>query len=294
MLGNAGYLYSLDYAKERKQGRHPDQKDPQSPPVALIEHADVRRMLLRQKAIVEAAFALAIHAATLVDLRNNDPDASKRHEAQLLLELLTPIIKYWSGEWCCKANDEAIQILGGYGYTREYPVEQYYRDNRLNPIHEGATGIQAIDLLGRKASLADGATLTLLWREMRATVNAAEAIADLAEFAKTLAAAIRLAEQTSAALTASLANGEVRLGLANANQYLGLMGHLCVAWTWLRLALVAQRGLATANPADEAFYRGKMAACQYFFRYELPVIEQQAALLQSLDSTTLDMRPEWF
>ena len=294
MLGSAGYLYSLEYARERRQGRHPDQKDPASPPIALIEHADVRRMLLRQKAIVEGAFALAMYAATLVDIRSNDADAAKRRDAQALLELLTPIIKAWSGEWCCKANDDAIQILGGYGYTREYPVEQHYRDNRLNPIHEGANGIQAIDLLGRKILLDDGAALKLLWREMQASVDEAGAIDELAESARSLAAAMRLARQTSQVLAASLADGNVRLGLANAAHYLTLMGHLCIAWTWLRQASVAHRALATANPADQGFYRGKLAACRYFFRYELPVVEQHARLLQSLDATTLDMLPDWF
>ena len=294
MLGSAGYLYSLDYARERKQGRHPDQKDPGSPPVALIEHADVRRMLLRQKAIVEGAFALAMHAAMLVDIRDNDADASRRRDAQLRLEWLTPIVKAWSGEWCCRANDDAIQILGGYGYTREYPVEQYYRDNRLNPIHEGANGIQAIDLLGRKSLLGDGAALKLLWQDMQACVADAEAFPELSECSQSLDSALRSAAQTTERLTACLSRGDVRLGLANASHYLGMMGHLCIAWTWLRQAVIAQRTLATANPAEPSFYRGKLAACRYFFRYELPMVEHHAALLRSLDTTTLDMQPEWF
>jgi len=294
MLGNAGYQYSLEYARERRQGRHPDQKDPASPPVALIEHADVRRMLLRQKAIVEGAFALAIHAATLVDIRDNDPDASKRQEAQLRLEVLTPIVKAWSGDWCCKANDDAIQILGGYGYTREYPVEQNYRDNRLNSIHEGANGIQAIDLLGRKTALADGTALKLLWRDIQASIDEAGALPELGEYSDALAVALRSAQRTSDQLTACLARGEIRLGLANATHYLGLMGHLCIAWTWLRQAAVAQRALSVAASSEQPFYQGKLAACRYFFRYELPAIEALAALLQALDATTLEMRPDWF
>jgi butyryl-CoA dehydrogenase len=249
---------------------------------------------LRQKAIVEGAFALAIHAATLVDIRNHDSDTAKRQEAQLLLEVLTPIVKAWSGEWCCKANDDAVQILGGYGYTREYPVEQYYRDNRLNPIHEGANGIQAIDLLGRKAMLADGAALKLLWRELQSCIDEADAFPELREYSKSLVDALASAVQTTDTLTACLARGEIRLGLANATHYLGLMGHLCIAWTWLRQAVVAQRALSTARPAEQAFYNGKLAACRYFFRYELPVVEPLAVVLQGLDATTLEMRPEWF
>jgi butyryl-CoA dehydrogenase len=294
MLGHAGYLYSLGYAKERRQGRHPDQKDPASLPVALIEHADVRRMLLRQKAIVEGALALALHAATLVDIRDHDPDVGERQQAQLLLEVLTPIVKAWSGEWCCKANDDAIQILGGYGYTREFPVEQYYRDNRLNPIHEGANGIQAIDLLGRKAMLADGAGLKLLWRQVQSCIDQADSYPGLGEHSKTLAGALRSAVETTGVLTACQARGEIRLGLANATLYLRLMGHLCIAWIWLRQAMVAERALAGGAGAEQAFYRGKLAACRYFFRYELPATEQLASLLQGLDATTLDVRPEWF
>lgn len=294
MLGSAGYLYSLGYARERRQGRHPDQKDPTSPPVALVEHADVRRMLLQQKCYVEGAYALALYTATLVDQQGQDADPARRHEAGLLLELLTPVIKAWSSEWCVKANDLAIQILGGYGYTREYPVEQYWRDNRLNMIHEGTNGIQALDLLGRKVLLDDGAALRLLTREIESTCAQATASSGLAPIAGELSRYTRLLLETTSAVGRCLREGQVRLGLANASHYMTLLGHVTVAWMWLRQAEVATRALTTTSPVDEPFYRGKLQACRFFFAHELPAVEHSARLLQQLDRTALDMQPEWF
>ena len=149
MLGMAGYHASLDYAKNRPQGRPmgPAGKDPAQPPVRIIEHADVKRMLLAQKAYCEGALALELYCARLVD-EQHTADAATADDARLLLEVLTPIAKSWPSEWCLEANSLAIQIHGGYGYTRDFPVEQYWRDNRLNMIHEGTHGIQAMDLLG--------------------------------------------------------------------------------------------------------------------------------------------------
>ncbi len=161
-LGIAGYRYSLDYARTRQQGRPASNKDPVSKPVAIIEHADVRRMLLAQKAYVEGGLALGLYCARLVDELEAAPDSKEAEETRLLLEILTPIAKAWPSEWCLEANKLAIQVLGGYGYTRDYPVERYYRDNRLNPIHEGTNGIQALDLLGRKVTMQNGAALRLL------------------------------------------------------------------------------------------------------------------------------------
>jgi len=285
MLGTAGYLHSLEYAKERKQGRHPEQKDPASPPVALIEHADVRRMLLQQKCYTEGALALAFYCAQLVDVRDNDPDKNRTREASLLLDLITPILKAWSGEWCCKANDLAIQILGGYGYTREYPVEQYYRDNRLNPIHEGANGIQALDLLGRKVLMENGAALQLLLQEIQGDIAQATKIESLQPFADQLSEALQQVSKTTDILVTQLQAGNIRLSLANAAYYLAMMGHVSIAWMCLKQAIVA----AGSKESGQDFYQGKLQACRFFFAYELPQIETHAALLQKMDDTTLSM-----
>ncbi len=288
MLGTAGYLHSLEYAKERRQGRHPEQKDPASPPVALIEHADVRRMLLQQKSYTEGALALAFYSARLIDLRDNETDEEEVREARLLLDLITPILKAWSGEWCCKANDLAIQILGGYGYTREYPVEQYYRDNRLNPIHEGANGIQAIDLLGRKILQENGAALGFLQQAIQADILRASEFVNLGIYADELAEALRQVNKTTQVLIKQMQTGDVSLSLANAAYYLNMMGHVCIAWMWLKQAVIANRHLEKKT-TERDFYFGKLQACRFFFNYELPKIKVQAALLQKMDDTTLMM-----
>ncbi|MGO4261614.1 acyl-CoA dehydrogenase [Lysobacter sp. TAB13] len=291
--GSAAYLYSLQYARERRQGRHPDQKDPASPPLALIEHADVRRMLLLQKCWVEGAQALGFYTALLVD-QARDPDDTVRGESALLLDLLTPIIKAWGSDYSLKANELAIQILGGYGYTREYPVEQCYRDNRINPIHEGTNGIQALDLLGRKAMMQNGAALKLLLREIGASCAQAAALPELQALAAQLGAAAKLAGATTAAVGQRMAAGEVRLGLANAGHYMTLLGHVVIGWLWLRQATIAQNALAGANEADTAFYQGKLQACRFFFAHELPQVELAAKLVSEAEPSAHAMRPDWF
>ena len=168
-LGYTGYLHALQYAEERTQGRALADKDPSSPPVRLVDHTDVRRMLLAQKSYVEGALALVLYCARLVDEVATAESAEDRATADVLLGMLTPIAKSWPSQWCLAANDLAIQVHGGYGYTRDYAVEQFYRDNRLNPIHEGTHGIQALDLLGRKVVLDGGRGLELLAERMRAT-----------------------------------------------------------------------------------------------------------------------------
>lgn len=291
-LAAAGFQVSLAYARERPQGRHPDGKDATAPQVALVEHADIRRLLLAQKSAVEGALALLLYCADIVDRIRTGENPDRRREEELLLDLLTPIAKSWPSEFCLEANKHAIQVLGGYGYTRDYPAERLYRDNRLNPIHEGTHGIQGMDLLGRKVPQAGGAGLKLLAGRIMDDVRAAHAFPELAGAAETLAT--HLAE--TAATTAKLvqAAGEnPRLGLANATVYLDMLGHVVIAWMWLRQALVASRKRA-AGEGDPDFLSGKLAACRYFFTHELPKARTQRALLDSLDDTTLSMRPEWF
>ena len=293
MQGSVGYLHSLQYARERRQGRHPDQKDPSARPVTLIEHADVRRMLLQQKCWVEGAQVLGFYAALLVDL-SRDPDEAVRRESGLLLEILTPIVKAWGSDYSLKANDLAIQILGGYGYTREYPVEQCYRDNRINPIHEGTNGIQAIDLLGRKATMQNGAALRLLLQRIGASCDDADAVPELRALASQLLAGVKLAEETTQAVAKRMAAGEVRLALANADHYMTLLGQLCIAWCWLQSAVVAQRALPGATVADAEFYRGKLQACRFFFATELPQIELAARLVSEAEASAYAMEDQWF
>ena len=284
-LGYTGYLKSLKYARERTQGRPVSGKDPNVPQVPIIQHADVRRMLLAQKAYVEGALALILYCAKLVDEEKTAESPEEREAAHLLLDTLTPIAKSWPSQWCLEANSLAIQIHGGYGYTREYDVEQHYRDNRLNPIHEGTHGIQALDLLGRKVVMRNGAGLMALARAIGRTVaRASEAGGEAAELAAQLQAAV---DRVGAVTMALWGPGDIDLALANASVYLEAVGHVVVAWLWL------EQFLALGDRADD-FSEGKRQAARYFFRWELPKTGPQFDLLASLDRTTLDMRDGWF
>ncbi|WP_157267006.1 acyl-CoA dehydrogenase [Azohydromonas aeria] len=293
MLGWRGLRASLQYARERRQGRPPGSKDAMQPQLPLIEHADVRRMLLAQKACVEGAYALGLYCARLVDEQRTGEDAAVRADAGRLLELLTPVVKSWPAQWCLEANSLAMQVHGGYGYTREYPVEQFWRDNRLNMIHEGSHGIHALDLLGRKAMLEDGAALAVLGREFAATVQSAQVREALREHADALATAWADVERTVHALRPVLSEDAVR-ALANAHLFLEAFGHTVMAWTWLRQAVVAADALPGAAAADTLFYRGKLQACHWFFRWELPRVPPQLQLLRQLDDSVLAMQPDWF
>ncbi len=293
LQGLAGYLYSLQYAKERKQGRHPDQKDPTSPPVAIIEHADVRRMLLQQKCYVEGAELLCYYASMLVD-HARDADEAVQRDSHLLLELLTPIVKAWGSDYSLKANELAVQVLGGYGFTREYPVEQNYRDNRINPIHEGTNGIQSLDLLGRKSMMQDGAALKLLMANIAHTCIEAGADDTLKQLADQLAIAAKHAIDATRAAGKRMAAGEPRLALANATHYMTALGHLTIGWLWLQQAKIAQKALPDASGADRDFYAGKVQACRFFFATEVPLIEHAARLVRDAEPSAFDMQAEWF
>lgn len=280
-LGYTGYLHALDYAKTRTQGRIPGAKDPSAPMVPLTAHADVRRMLLAQKSYVEGGLGLLLYCARLIDEQATGADEAARTRAHDLLEVLTPIAKSWPSQWCLAANDLAIQVHGGYGYTRDYAVEQFYRDNRLNPIHEGTHGIQSLDLLGRKVIAGGGAWLATLVETIKATVARAAAADETADYAKQLDARVdRLVEVTGQLW----AGGDPAVALANSAVYLEAAGHVVVAWVWLeQLLAVGER--------HDAFFEGKRAATRYFFAFELPKVDPQLDLLASLDRTVLDLDP---
>jgi len=294
VLGYTGYRHALEYARTRTQGRPANAKDPSSPQIPIIEHADVRRMLLKQKAYVEGGLALCMTGARLADDANTAPDAAQRQEAAVLLPLLTPIIKSWPAQFCLEANSLAIQVLGGYGYTREYPVERLYRDNRLNPLHEGTHGIQGMDLLGRKVGMDNGAAMAVLGRHIAQTVAAAGAHGDerLAAAASVMQAEWDALTETTGTLLAAV-RADRTAGLANASIYLETFGRTVVAWIWLRQALAA----TTAHKAGRCsadFLAGKLAACRWFFDCELPQNAAQHALLRRLDDNALAMQEEWF
>ena len=294
MLGYAGYLYSLNYARERPQRRLPDGKDPTSPQVALVEHADIRRMLLTQKAYVEGSFDLGLFCAKLVDDAKTGTSDEQRQLANELLDLLTPIVKSWPSEFCLKANELAIQILGGHGYTREYPVEQYYRDNRLNPIHEGTHGIQSLDLLARKLTQNKGAGLRQLNGLIESSIQRAAAHASLQQLRAPLEELLTALKATTQALLGDLGAGKVNETLANSALYMKVFGHTVIGWRWLEQAIRAEEGLARGNSADEAFYRGKLQAARYFLTWEVPACHHELNLLNAKDQTCMEMQDSWF
>ena len=289
MLGMAGYYASLEYAKTRPQGRPagPAGKDSARPQVRIIEHADVRRMLLAQKSYCEGSLALSLYCARLVDeQKTGTPQAVD--DARLLLEVLTPIAKSWPSEWCLEANSLAIQIHGGYGYTRDFPVEQYWRDNRLNMIHEGTHGIQAADLLGRKVLMEDGRGMKLLAGRMAETMARAAKVPALTAHAKALGEAL---QRLGTATQAAWATGDPRSALTNAVPYMQAFGHTVLAWIWLD---VATRALELDPGEGSATTAGKAGAADYFFHYELPKIGAWLNVVESRDPTCTDMPEEAF
>ncbi|MEO9901940.1 acyl-CoA dehydrogenase [Nisaea sp.] len=293
-LAYTGYLHSLDYAKARPQGRHPDGKDPASPQIPLIEHADIRRMLLLQKAVAEGGLALCLEAALLVDDQRTHPDADARRDAGLLLDFLTPILKSFLSDRALEANDAAIQIHGGAGYTRDFPVEQFWRDNRLNPIHEGANGIQAIDLMGRKLGQVDGRSFALFMDGIAEIVGKARATDGLARHATALEEATRRFAGLAGQLLPALRQ-EPRRTLANAAAFMEAAGYIILARAWLAQAATAERLLPTADGAEErAFLNGKIEICGFVFGWLLPRAKPALNLLESGDDTVFRMPVDSF
>ena len=284
MLGMAGYHASLSYAQQRPQGRRLGGGSASAAPVRIIEHADVKRMLLAQKAYSEGALALLLYCARLVDEQRTG-DAQQARSAHALLELLTPLAKSWPSQWCLEANSLAIQVHGGYGYTRDFAVEQYWRDNRLNMIHEGTHGIQAADLLGRKFRLDGGHALDLLGQRIAATVAACGSNLDLAAHAKALEQAWQAVR--GAGLSA-WQGGDAERALANAVPFMQAFGHMLLAWIWLDLA----RASLSAPPS--AARTGRLAAANYFFAYELPLIPAWLAVVAAQDMTCAQLPEEAF
>lgn len=294
MLGYAGYVASLDYAKNRPQGRplassNKPIKDPNQAQVAIIEHADVKRMLLAQKAYCEGALAFELYCASLVDeYRTGDSESSQ--QASLLLELLTPIAKSWPSEWCLEANSLAIQVLGGYGYTRDFPVEQYWRDNRLNMIHEGTHGIHGLDLLGRKVIMHDGAAFKLFIGKVDKTIASAKTVPELKGMAESLQSALHTLIQST---QEAWSTGNAHETLANATPYLRAFGHVTLAWIWLELASTSNQ-LLSDKAHDTDFLKGKLAAAHYFFDFELPLIHHWLTPVRHRNAICNQMNPNWF
>jgi butyryl-CoA dehydrogenase len=293
-MATAAYYASLDYTRSRLQGRKMGQKDPNLPPVPIIEHADVKRMLLFQRAVIEGALALIMQCSKYVDFQKV-LGREEKEKYYLLLEILTPIAKSYPSEMGIISISQGLQCLGGSGYCDDYPLEQYYRDCRIHPIHEGTTGIQGMDLLGRKVIMKNGQTFLLFINEIEDTIGAAQQYSELRGFANDLNSTLTdLQDVTQHLITIAQQQGPEAF-LADATLYLDFFSTVTIAWQWLLQGVAAQKALNNgAKKKDQNFYQGKMFALRYFFAYELPKTLGQARRLMDDDQLTVEMQPEYF
>ena len=293
-IASAAYYASLQYARERPQGRRLAAKDPTLPQVNIIEHADVKRMLLFQRAVVEGSLSILLQCCVYAD-RVRVLTGEEKERNELLLDLLTPVAKSYPSEMGILSVSQGLQILGGYGYCDEFPLELFYRDARIHPIHEGTTGIHGLDLLGRKMTMKGGKAAQLYLQEVEKTISQAQTVSDLAPYALRLQEALERLKEVMARLVQISQEKGPEYFLADATLYLEFFGIIAVAWQWLVQALVIRKALEEENSEDEdSFYQGKFQTFLYFFHYELPKIEGLAQRLMVGDGLTVEMKAELF
>jgi len=295
---SVAYHESLAYARVRTQGRPLGTKDPASPAVPITAHADVRRMLLRQKAIVEGSLVLLARVACYSDLSNHAETAAERDRAELLLDLLTPVAKSFPAERGFESNALAVQIHGGYGYSSEYLPEAWLRDQKLNSIHEGTTGIQALDLLGRRAVAKGGAALAALGAEIAASCTRAHAAGVDPAWIASLERAVGVVGGLTGVLAQRGLAGQADAMVSHATDYLDLFSTVVIAWQWLELAAIAREALAGSLPRgrasrDAGYYQAKLSAAQYWLHTELPRIDHLAALCRDGEDSYSALNPDW-
>lgn len=294
-IGTAAYYASLQYAKERPQGRSITDKNPANPQISIIHHADVKRMLLFQKSVVEGSLALLLYCSKLADIAHVS-SGEEQSEAALLLDFLTPIAKSYPSEMCCLTTSAAVQILGGAGYTTDFPVEQFYREARIHPIHEGTTGIHGMDLLGRKITMQNGRAAVLFFNECGKTIHDAREIPALESNASELENSLRTLQKVTNHLLGIAKMGDTEAYLADATLFLEMTGIIAIAWQLLKSGVVSQIALnsETTHDSDRNFYNGKLAAMNYFFAYELIKVEGLAKRLQEDNKVTIETEADWF
>lgn len=294
MIGYRGYQYSLDYAKDRTQGRVAPNNKPQDPAAPIIMHGDVKRMLLAQKAYTEGGISLCLYGSNLIDRINTCSDELEKQSLTELLDLLTPVLKAWPSEFGPKANDLGIQVLGGSGYTREYFSEQFWRDNRLNPIHEGTNGIQALDLTFRKLWQNKGHGLTILKRELEKDLQAIST-EQSAVMAKKLGPYLGELHDVVLHLSKVMQSEKAITLSANAQALMNVFSTIVVSWIWIRQASAAEKLLAQTNDSQKQdFYRGKIQAAKYFISWELPIISRDIQILKDNDDVCANVESTWF
>lgn len=266
----AAYQAALQYAQERTQGRPASEKDPLKPPTVIIRHADVQRMLLTQKAIAEGSLSLAMECNKLYDI-SHAAEGETKQNAWLLLEILTPVVKTYSSEQGSRSAALAVQTLGGYGYTMDFPVQQHYRDLKIMSIYEGTTGIQSIDLLGRKVTMERGKALAILLTSIEAAIAEAKQTRGLEGNASELEAEVARVRKVVSHLS-TFAASDIDRYLSDAAVFMEQLSYVIIGWQWLKMATLAQQRLAGNDLGRQTreFYEGKVHTMKFYFRYELP------------------------
>ena len=291
-LGYTGYLHSLSYAKERIQGRRLGAPKSESNQVSIIEHPDIKRLLMMQKLAVEGSLALTLFCAFLYDRYLVETNESSKEEINLLLELLTPVAKSWPSEFCLEANKHAIQVLGGYGYTKDFPLERFYRDNRLNPIHEGTHGIQALDLIGRKIFANEGKSFIFLLTLVKETISKAKKDAELKIFGDQLDASIMQLESVVESIKLKRKNSSDYLALSSAGIFLDAFGLILIGWMWLKQGIIVFEKLRVED--TNPFYLGKKSTIKFYFNHDLPKARERLDFISRFDSSFVEMESNWF
>ena len=293
-IASAAYYAALEYTKKRLQGRRLSTKDPTLPQVPIIEHPDVKRMLLFQRSITEGSLALLTQCGKYADLAIV-LTGEEKEKNELLLDLLTPVAKSYPSEMGLLSISLGLQCLGGSGYCDDYPLEQYYRDARIHPIHEGTTGIHGLDLLGRKVMMSHGKAYKLYLEEVQGTIRGAEKFEELEPYAQKLKESLEMLQKVTAHLMEVGKKESPELFLADATLYLEFFGIVSVAWQWLIQATAIVKALENRPDGVEAnFYTGKFFAFRYFFEYELPKIQGLAKRLMNSDGLTVEIKPDFF
>ena len=292
-VASAAYYASLQYANERPQGRHPSKKDPNLPQVLIIEHADVKRQLLFQKAVVEGSISLLLQCSYYADLAEV-AEGDEKQRAHLLLELLTPIAKSYPAEMGIHSVSAGIQTLGGAGYCNDFPLEQLYRDIRVNAIYEGTTAIHGMDLLGRKIMLEKGKGLRFFMEEITQSIKIASGLEALHQDAQKLGTAASSLHQITLHLIGLASQEKPEVFLADATIYLEFFGTVTIGWQWLKQGIIAAQALEKELPESEKiFYQSKLYALQYFMEYELPKTQSHYTRLFSQNRLTVEMDPKF-
>jgi hypothetical protein len=298
VLGNTGYLHALDYPRTRTLGRPPAAKDPASPPVPIIEHADVRRMLMEMKARVEGPRALAMklanhrdHFRALQASAGADDAAAQYHSGQV--DLLVPLVKAYSTDQAYRVCELAIQVFGGAGYTKDYPVEQAARDSKIFSIYEGTNHIQSMDLVGRKLPQNAGANLQAFLGDVARFVAENDKHDKLGPLVKELASVHEAVAGTSMRLLSWFQGGKMQMVPLAANRVLEMMSELSCGWLLLDAARIASDKLeklpaGEASARDRAFYEGKVFVAEYFARNILPHAKHTAEILGREDTSAIE------